>query len=69
MAATLSWANAPKRPFARAEAFFMEAMASTASIGMSSRPMRKFSSDRCVWAPQSLSEATRIPPMLSCSIL
>lgn len=43
------------------------AKAEITSGGIFSVPMRKFSKLRCVWAPQYLSQGTRISPMESCS--
>src|SRR5262245_45229246 len=58
----------PWRWFTRAAAFLMIACARITSIGIFSLPISKFWNERCVCAPQYLSEGTSIDPMLSFSV-
>src|SRR5689334_13646045 len=58
----------PWRWFTRAAAFLMIACARITSIGIFSVPISKFWNERCVCAPQYLSEGTSIDPMLSFSV-
>src|SRR6266478_617119 len=65
------WASPWSRPpewFAFAAAFFSVAYAVIISRGIRSCPMLKCSSERCVWAPQSLSAGTSTSPRLSNSL-
>lgn len=67
MSTAFSLGSVPSSQFAWAADFLRMAKAEITSGGIFSVPMRKFSKLRCVWAPQYLSQGTRISPMESCS--
>ena len=57
----------PSSALASAAARLRIANAEMMPAGMRSSPILKFSSERCVWAPQSALLSTRTSPMESCS--
>ena len=52
MASPSRSSNSPSAMFTVAAAFFWMPRARISGAGMRSPPMRKFASERCVWAPQ-----------------
>ena len=60
--------STPSSTLAWAAAFFTRVRARTMPRGRVSVPMRKFSRERWVWAPQGASWGTRTSPMESCSM-
>ena len=59
----------PNRPFTTAAAALMAARAAISERSIRTPEMGKFSTARCVWAPQRAAAGTRTSPIESCSIL
>ena len=68
MASATSPSSLPSASFTVAEACLTMPSARMIERGIRSSPILKFSSERCVCAPQYLSSATSMAPMLSVSV-